>query len=130
MDRRKRNIQHLIGGALAVGALFWGGCSTTNWPIQSKQMISQGERAVSEAKASNASLNAPVELKAAEEKLSLAKEEFAKGWHNKAARLAEEAAVDAELAQAKSTTEKNKRTAEDMRKNIDALRQEIEQESK
>ncbi len=130
MDGRRRTIQHLIVCALAVGALLSVSCSTTNWPIHSKQMISQGEKAVNEAKAGNALLNAPVELSAAEEKLSRAKEEFEKGWHEKAARLAEEAAVDAELARARSKTEKNKRMAEEMRKNIETLRQEIEYQSK
>lgn len=130
MEGRKRNIKHLIGGALAVGALLSGGCSTTNWPVQSEQMISRGEKAISEAKAGNALLNARVELKEAEDKLSLAKEEFAKGWHSNAARLAEEASVAAELARAKSTTAKNKRTAEEMQKNIEGLRQEIERQPK
>jgi hypothetical protein len=130
MDGRKRNIQHLIGGVLAVGALLLGGCSPTNWPIISKQMISQGEKAVNEAKGGNASMGAPDELKAAEEKLSLAKKEFANGWHNNASRLAKEAAVEAEYAQAKARSEKEKRTVKEMQVNIETLRQEIELQSR
>ncbi len=130
MDGRKRKNQHLIGGVLAVGALLLGGCSPANWPIISKQMISQGEKAIKEAKEGNASVGAPDELKAAEEKLSLAKKEFANGWHNSASRLAEEAAVEAEYAQAKARTEKEKRTVKEMQANIETLRQEIELQSR
>ena len=130
MDGRKRNIQHLIGGVLAVGALLSGGCATSNWPVVSKQMISQGEKAINEAKAGTASMDAPDELKAAEEKLSLAKKEFAEGWHNNASRLAKEAAVDAEYARAKATTEQEKHTVKEMQANIDTLRQEIERQSR
>ena len=130
MDGRKRNIQYLLGGALAVGALLSGGCATTNWPITSKPLISQGEKAINEAKAGNASMEAPDELKAAEEKLSLAKKEFADGWHKNASRLAKEAAVDAEYARAKATSEKEKQTVKEMQVNIDTLRREIELQSR
>ena len=130
MDGRKRNIQHLIGGVLAVGALLSAGCATQNWPVVSKQMISQGEKAINEAKAGTAPMDAPDELKAAEEKLSLARKEFAEGWHNNASRLAKEAAVDAEYARAKATTEQEKHTVKEMQVNIDTLRQEIERQSR
>ena len=130
MDGRKRNIQHLIGGVLAVGALLLGGCSPANWPIISKQMISQGEKAINDAKEGNASMEAPDELKAAEEKLSLAKKEFANGWHNNASRLAKEAAVDAEYALAKARSEKEKKTVKEIQVNIETLRQEIEAQSR
>lgn len=92
--------------------------------------VSEGEKAINEAKASNASLNAPVELVAAEGKLSLAKEALAKEEYEAAARLAEEASVDAEYARARATTEKYRKTAEEMRKNIEVLRQEIQRQSR
>ena len=130
MDGRKRNIQHLIGGVLAVGALLLGGCSPANWPIISKQMIKKKKKEINEAKANSASMDAPDELKAAEEKLSLAKKEFAEGWHNNASRLAKEAAVDAEYARAKAISEKEKQTLKEMQANIDTLRRGIELQSK
>lgn len=126
MDGRKRNIQHLIVGVLAVGALLLGGCSPANWPVISKQMISQGEKAINDAKVGNASMGAPDELRAAEEKLSLAKKEFANGWHNSASRLAKEAAVEADYAQAKARSEKEKQTVKEMQTNIETLRRQIE----
>lgn len=128
MRGRKNPVRRLIAVPLSAGLLLSIGCSTANWPVTAKQMIFQGEKAVSDAKASNASIHAADELTAAEEKLSLAKKEFAKGWHNDAARLAQEAVVDAEYARAKATTEKDKKTLMEIQKNIDSLRQEIGQQ--
>ena len=130
MDGKKVRNPLLFGVAFIVGLLLSNSCSTANWPVTSHQTISQGEKAVNEAKASNASIDAPNELKAAEEKLSLAKKEFAQGWHKEASRLAKEAAVDAEYARIKATTEKDKKTVKEMQENIEVLRQEIERQSK
>lgn len=108
-----------------LGLILAGGCATTDG-VLSGQKISQGEKAVNDAKASNAALDAPVELTAAEQKLGQAKEAHQKEEFERASRLAEEAAVEAEYARVKATTEKNRKTAEEMKKNIDTLRQEIE----
>jgi hypothetical protein len=131
MSGRKRRIHCFIGVPLAVGLLLLSGCATRNYrAAYSGQMISQGEKAIDDANASNASQNAPDELTAAEEKLSLAKAAFARDDHDNAAQLAEEAAVAAAYAQAKATTEKNKKIVEEMRKNIEVLKKEIELQSK
>lgn len=129
MDGKEKSILQLIGIAIAMGLLLSSGCASTN-VILSRQKVSQGEKALSEAKAGNASLDAPAELTAAEEKLSLAKEALAKDEYEKAGRLAEEASIDAEYARAKSKAEKDKKTAEQMRNNIESLRREIERQSK
>ena len=129
MGGKKRRITRLLGVALAAGLLLAGGCGGMS-PIVSKGKISEGEKAVNEAKASNASLNAPVELVAAEGKLSAAKEMYLREEYDAAARLADEASVDAEYARAKATTEKNRKEAEEMRKNIEILRQEIQRQSR
>ncbi len=50
--------------------------------------------------------------------------------YEKATRLAERAAVDADYARTKATTAKSKKAAEEMRKSIDTLRQEVERLSK
>jgi hypothetical protein len=131
MSKQMKRIQCFIGVPLAVGLLLMSGCATRNYrAAYSGQMISQAEKAIDEADASNASQNAPDELTAAEEKLSLAKTAFARDDHDKAAQLAEEAAAAAEYAQAKATTEKSKNTVEEMRKNIEVLKKEIELQSK
>lgn len=129
MNGRKRGTMLLPGVALAAGLMLAAGCGGTS-PIVSRGKVTEGEKAVNEAKASNASLNAPVELTAAEGKLSLAREALAREEYDEAARLADEASVDAEYARARATTEKNRKTAEEMRKNIEVLRQEIQRQSR
>lgn len=131
MSSRKRAIQFFIGIPLALGLLLFVDCAPGNYRADfSSNMISQGEKAINEAKSSNATANASTELKAAEEKLSQAKNAFAKEEHDKAVLLAEEAAVEAEYAQSKATAVKNTKTVEEMQKNKEVLRQEIERQSK
>jgi hypothetical protein len=109
-------------------ALLAGGCASNG--TLSREKISAGEKSLNEAKISNASLNAPVELKTAEDKLAVARDALVNEDYEKAIRLAEQAQVDADYARTKATTAKAKKTAEEMRKNIQALRQEIERLSK
>src|SRR3989304_8328958 len=94
MDGKDRSILPWIGIAMAMGLLLSGGCASTN-VILSRQKVSQAEKDIHEAKASNASLGAPVELTTAEGKFSLAKEALAKEGDEKAGRLAGEAPVPA-----------------------------------
>lgn len=120
-------IYPLIAGViLSLGLAV--GCATNG--ALSTEKISQGEKAVNDARQSNASLSALPEMKAAEDKLATAKTAFANQEYEKAGRLAEQAQVDADYARARANTEKAKKTAEEMRKNIEILRQEIERLSK
>ena len=131
MDGKKARNPRLFGFAFLVGLLLMAGCATRNYRMDySSLMISQGEKAVEEARASNASLKAQPELKAAEDKLRLAKEAFAKEELDRAAWLADEAKAAAEYAQSKASTEKTKETVAEVRKNIETMRQEIERQSK
>ncbi len=130
MNGRKKSLPLLIGIPLSTVLLFLINCSTVNWPITAQQNISESEKALNEAKAVNASAFAPTEMKSAEEKLSMAKKEYANGWHHDASRLANEAAVDAELARAKATSDKDKKTVQELQENIESLRREIERQSK
>jgi len=130
MVGRNRIIQGVIGVPLAVGLLLSVGCATRNYRSDySRQLMSQGEKAVNDAKAGNASQNAQAEMKAAEEKLALAREAYAKDEYDKAGRLAEEASVAAEYAQVRAANEKTRRNAEEMRKNLEVMRQDIERQS-
>jgi hypothetical protein len=127
MRDNKRTIKHLLlfaaGGILL---LSWvGGCATSNGKL-SNEKISLSEKMIQDAKESNASLNAPAELKTAEENLARAREALHKKDYKRAVHLAEQAAVDADYARAKADSEKAKKTAEEMKKNIRALQQEIE----
>ena len=114
---------------LAICGLLLGACATTNGTI-SNEKIAQADKAIREAKQSNASLNASAELKAAEDKWVEAKIALMNKDYEKATRLAERAAVDADYARTKATTAKSKKAAEEMRKSIDTLRQEVERLSK
>ena len=113
---------------IALCILLTGGCA--GYSTLPREKISEGDKALLEAKQSNASLNAPVELKAAEDKLAAAKAAFAKKDYEEATLLAEQASVDADYAQATGTSMKAKKKAEEIRQSIQTLRQEIDQLSK
>jgi hypothetical protein len=109
---------------MGLSILWLSGCS--GFAASSRQKISEGDKALTEAKGSNATVNAPVELKAAEDKLAQAKAAFAKKDYDSADRLAEQALADVDYARTKATTEKVKKEAEEISQNIKTLRQEIE----
>jgi hypothetical protein len=126
--KKNRKLQQLFVSVAGLGLLLMSGCTT--FATLPREKISEGEKALTEAKESNASLNAPVEFKAAEDKLAEAKAAFGKKDYEEATRLAEQASVDADYARAKGTSEKAKKKAEELRQNIKTLRQEIELLSK
>jgi len=124
---RKRNGLQLLYVLVAFGLLLASGCAT-NGTLPEK--ILQGDEAIKKAAESNATLNAPGELKAAEEKLAQAREAAYKRDYDNATRLAEEASIDADYARYKAASEKARKMAEDLRKNIKLLRQEVDDLSK
>ena len=123
MKGKKIKIALLFAVAAVFGFLL-GGCASSG--ALSNQKILAGEKAINDAKLSDASLNAPAELNMSEQKMLQAKEALAKKEYEKASRLAEQATIDAEYARTKASAAKTKKTVDDMRKNIDVLRQEIE----
>ena len=128
MDGKKGRIQQVFVVVTVIGLLFAVGCATTKTTAQlSGEKIFRAEKAYSDAKDGNASLNAKDALAVAEGKLVNAKDAFAKQNFDEAATLAEQAAVDADYAKAKATTQKSLNAAEEIKKNNDALRQEIQQ---
>jgi hypothetical protein len=120
----KKRIQQLFIVLAGLGLIVVISCST--YATLSREKISEGDKAISEARESNANLNAPVELKAAEDKLAEARAAFNSKDYGKATHLAEQALVDADFARAKGISEKAKKKAEEIRENINTLRQEIE----
>lgn len=128
MDGKKRRIQQVFVVVTVIGLLFAVGCAAPKTTAQlSGEKIFRAEKAFSDAKEGNASLNAKDALAVAEGKLMNAKDAFAKQNFDEAANLAEQAAVDAEYARAKSTTNKHMNNAEVIKKNNDTLRQELQQ---
>ncbi len=122
--KRKSGIHKLFAVGMGFSILWLSGCS--GLAASSRQKISEGDQALMEAKGSNATINAPVELKAAEDKLGQAKAAFAKKDYENADRLAEQALVDVDYARTKATTEKVRKEAEELRQNVKSLRQDIE----
>ncbi len=120
----KRIILSLFVVIMALSILWLSGCS--GLAASSRQKISEGDKALIGAKESNATVNAPVELKAAEDKLEQAKAAFGQKDYSSADRLAEQALADVDYARAKGASEKVKKEAEQIRQNIQTLRQEIE----
>ena len=120
--------QGLFVVVMALTILGLSGCS--GLASLSRDNISEGDKAMLEAKESNASLNAPVELKAAEDKLEAAKAAFDKKDYDNANRLAVQALADVEYASAKGSSEKERKKADELRQNIKTLKQDIELLSK
>jgi macrodomain Ter protein organizer (MatP/YcbG family) len=126
MDRKRKQLQLFL--VLAVfGLLLASGCATDG---TLPEKILQGDEAIRKAAESNATLNAPGELKAAQEKLAQAKQAAYKRDYDRATRLAEEASTDADYARSKAASEKARKMAEQLREDIKALRQEVEHLSK
>ncbi|HBO70383.1 MAG TPA: hypothetical protein DD658_09810 [Deltaproteobacteria bacterium] len=130
MRGRKGVTQGVIAGLLAVSFLLPAGCATRNYrKEESGLIISQGVKAVNEAKAVEASRSAEGELKVAEERMFQARAAFDLEAYNEAARLAREGAVMADYARAKAAAAKARMNAEEVGKNLEMLRQEIERQS-
>jgi hypothetical protein len=125
---RKNRIQQLFIVFVALGLLV-SGCAGA-YSTLPREKISEADKAILEAKESNASLNAPIELKAAEDKLAGARAALNNKDYAEATRLAEQALVDADYARAKGTSEKAKKKAEEIRQSIKGLHEEIELLSK
>jgi len=124
----KRKVPQLFLVLAVFGLLLMSGCATTNGILPEK--ILQGDEAIRKAAESNAALNAPGELNAAEEKLVQAKQAAYRRDYDEATRLAEEASIDADYARYKAASEKTRKMAEDLRNNIKRLRQEVDDLSK
>jgi len=126
MNRKRKDLQ-LFLVLSTFGLLLVAGCATNGTLLEG---ISRGDEAVRKAAESNASVQAPRELKAAQDKLTRAKEASYKKDYREAARLAEEASIDADYARHKAASEKTRKATEQLREDIKALRQEVDSLSK
>jgi len=100
------------------------GCSTGKKPPTEK--ISNAELAISRAQDNNAREFAAIELRQAQDNLEQAKQAVEQKEYEKAARLAEQALMDASLAETKAEQEKASKAAAEMRDSVDTLKQEVE----
>lgn len=111
----------LFGGSLV-------GCSSKISPPTQKIALSSA--AVNQAEASGAVEYAPVEMRAAREKLAQAQSAMNMEENKRALQLAEQAEVDAQLAEAKARTAKSQKAVSELQESIKTLKMEIERKSK
>jgi predicted S18 family serine protease len=109
----------LIGAALSVGS-----CASKP-PVPSEQ-LAVSKAAIEQAQRAQANEYASVELRQAEDKLSLAYAAVQREDYAAAKRLAEQAEVDARHAETKSHSTRARNAVAEINESIQALRQELE----
>ena len=111
----------------ALGAsMLLAGCASTPPPTAALQSAQQ---AIDDAERVQANEHAPDVLSEARTKLASAKTAVDKKEMDEAARLAEEARVDAELASARTAADKAKDANEEIRKGTQVLKDELQRTS-
>ena len=114
MDRWGRWMRSSRAVPAVLAGLALTACASVDATLSTAR-IAEAARAVDEAKQSNASLNAPAEIQAAEDKLIEARAAVTRDDYAGAVRLAEQAVVEAEHARARSDHERLRKMAEEMR---------------
>lgn len=113
--------KHAISLSLALLSLT---ACTSSQPPTSQMALAQS--AVDKATTAGAYEYAPLELKAAQDKMDMAKTAIQAKHYGEAERLLEQAEIDAQLAEAKSDTVKSQKTVDTLQQGIDLLREEIQ----
>jgi len=109
-------------GLIVTAVAMLGACSS---PPKPKTEIALSNSALQNAEVAGAKELAPIELRKAREKQSLADNAIAKKKYTSAKHLSEQAAVDAELAKAKSEAEKSRAAVKEVEDSIDLIRAEL-----
>lgn len=108
---------------VCVAAAAITGCASKGvMPLKS---LSDAEMAIKLAKENSATVNAPLDIRIAEEKLQKAREAAKREDFISAERLADEATMDARVAEVKSQTKKVKQMENDLRDSIETLQNEV-----
>ncbi len=89
------------------------------------EKLSQAEQAIATAQQDNASVNAPLDLRMAQDKLGMARNAVSQEENVTAGRFADEATVDAQVADARTRTARAEALSREMQDSIQALRAEI-----
>lgn len=114
--------KYVLTGMAAMGVCMASGCATKD-TVSSR--FSGLEENINAARTAGAETYAPTPLKSAEAKLAAARSAVKVNDMVAAARLVDEAMVDADYARAKAPTEKAKNDALKLREAIQTLRDEI-----
>ena len=112
-----------FGSAAALVAVLLSGCATTAPPPTER--MAEARSAVKQAEDVGAMEYAAVEYRRAQQKLADAQAALTRGRHDRARRLAEQAAVDAELAGIKARSAKTQNAVTELQESIRLLRQEM-----
>ena len=128
MRSKRLVVTYMLMIVLIFIAVILGGCASKGVPPVKN--LSDADMAIKMAKESNATINAPLNIRMAEEKLQKARESFENEDYIVAQRLADEALIDAKLAQEKSQTKKTKKMESDLRESIETLQNEINRKQK
>jgi len=115
-----------LTAAFLLAAVLAAGCAGAPAPTEK---IVTAERAVQNARMNNATVNAPLDLRLAEDKLAQARSASEKEDNEIAARLADEALADAEVADAKSRAARTASLSREMNESVDVLRRELDRDS-
>jgi len=97
-------------------------CATTKPPTDE---LARTQAAINQAEQVGARDYAPLEIREAKKKLEQARELMDRKEFERAARLADQAEVDAELAEVKTLSGKAQKAVNELRESIKALKQEI-----
>ena len=118
---------HWAVGAIGCAAVVIAGCASVAPP---KEQMAVSKSAIANAVSAGGSEYAPVEMRAAQEKMDLANRAMDKEDYEKARWLAEEAQADARLAEKKAQSAKAQKSANVLQDDIRVLREEINRKSK
>lgn len=122
-DPRGSALRRLCAVTIISGsAALFAACASTPPPTDE---VAVARTAVASAVTVGGTELAPLEMRAAQEKLSGAEKAMTAENHEEARRLAEEAAVDARLAERKALALKARRSVEEARESIRVLQQEM-----
>jgi hypothetical protein len=112
--------------AAATGALLLNACASTPEP---KAQLQAAQQAIADAERADAARHAADDLSDARNKLNAANAAAASKDMEQAARLADEARVDAELASARTAALKAQAVTDEMRRGSEALQEEIQRKT-
>lgn len=113
---------HKALGAIALAAVVVAGCASTPPPTE---QMAVSKFAVANAVSAGGSQYAPVEMRAAQDKMDRAHRAMTKEDYEDAGRLAKEAQADARLAEKKAESAKARKAASVTQEDIRVLREEM-----
>jgi hypothetical protein len=114
-----RSLRLMLGASI-----LWGLAACASGPAADDE-IAAAEVGLTEANDAGAAERAPAALALAQDKLERARRAAAAGDNTQAARLADQALVDAQLAAAQSRSEVAREHAEQLRTSIEELRDQV-----